>query len=327
MADYIGAEAMLGEMWRRTKDYLTPDYRNAYEIGPADTMLMKEGDTCTAPADGWIWYFWQNGGDPKYIVIDGGFFRISNTNASVDGSSIMLQVTKGMVLEVPTQDKYPGISASFAHSKTRLYFIPHRNASEETISIKDCDVLLSFAKGKIVTKSDGEEWDESSCSYVPAPDVNYFYGTVTPYLRVSIRNPSRRTGESIKSVEFTVAFSQLTYARHKGERQQYGRSFTRTCTVTPEDGSKTYELQLDPEEDFEFLDWRGHDDWPDGSSDEEWHINRWIGVTALVTFENGTSFTLKKEDGEHTYSTYVGSVDGYRTVFGPYIEYSRKVSV
>lgn len=326
MADYIGAEAMLGEMWRRIKDYLTPDYRNAVEIGNKDSQLMKEGDTYTVPADGWIWYVWQNGSDDKYLAIDGALFKLSVNNSDFNGHPLMFQVTKGMVLEVPTQTEYPNVSASFAHSGTRLYFIPHRNAAQESVYISDNRISIAFKKGEIVKEED-EEWNSSSCSYEPAGTyTNYFYGTVTPYLSVTIKNPSKRTGQSIKSVEFTVEFSQLTFARYKGERKKYGRSFTRKCTVTPADGNKTYRKQLDPEENFEFLDWRGKEDWPDSSSTETWHINHWIGVTALVTLEDGSSFTLEKKDSEHTYCDMQGDIEKEFYWTG-YISYSTKANV
>lgn len=326
MADYIGAEAMLGEMWRRIKDYLTPDYRNAVEIGNKDSQLMKEGDTYTVPADGWIWYEWQNGKDDKYLVIDGALFKISVNDIDLNGHSLMFQVTKGMVLEVPTQTEYPDVSGSFAHSGTRLYFIPHRNAAQESVYIMDNWISFIFTKGEIAEEED-EKWNSSSCSYEPAGTyTNYFYGTVTPYLTVNIKNPSKRTAQSIKSVEFTVEFSQLTFTQYKWQRKEYGRSFTRKCTVTPGNGVSSYKKQLDPEKNFEFLDWRGKKDWPDSSNTETWHINHWVGVTALVTLEDGTSFTLEKKDGAHTYYSYQGDVER-EFYMGVYISYNTKVNV
>lgn len=326
MADYIGAEAMLGEMWRRIKDYLTPDYRNAQEIGTEDSQLMKEGDTYTVPADGWIWYFWEQHRYSQYLVIDGALFKLSDNDGDFNGHSLMFQVTKGMVLEVPTKTEYPGVSDGFAHAGTRLYFIPHRNAAQESVCISDDRIAIAFKKGEIV-KKENEEWNSNSCSYEPSGTyTNYFYGTVTPYLTVTIKNPSKRVSQSIKSVEFTVAFAQLTFAKSKAARKKYGRSFTRKCTVTPKDGTRTYRNQLAPEENFEFLDWRGKEDWPDSSSTETWHINHWKGVTALVTLEDGTSFTLEKKDSEHTYSNMQGDIENEWYWTG-YISYSTKVNV
>lgn len=327
MADYIGSKAMLGEMWRRIKDYLTPDYANAYEIGSASSQLMKEGNSYTVPADGWIWYYWQQGGDKKAIMIDGKCFPLSNNDSDSNAHSNMFQVTKGMVISVPTQSDWPDYSDSFNHSETRLYFIPHRNASQEDIYIH-MNALLKwkFTKDSI-NKVEGETWNSSTCTYEPSGEYeNYFYGTVTPYLEVYFKNPATRIGQSIKTVVFTINYDQLCFAQHKSQRKKYGRSFTRTYTATVADGSSNINVALNPETGFEFLDWRGHVDWPDSSNTEEWHYNVAGSVSAVVTLENGTTFTLNADSDGHHYTTCTGDVE--RTFYSSSgIQYDTKVSV
>lgn len=327
MADYIGSKAMLGEMWRRIKDYLTPDYANAYEIGSAGSQLMNEGDSYTVPADGWIWYYWEQGGNKKGIMIDGKCFMLSHNDSDNNAHSNMFQVTKGMVIKIPTQSDWPDCSDNFNHSDTRLYFIPHRNASQESIYINMGSLLRwTFAKDRI-EKVEGENWNASTCAYEPSGEYeNYFYGTVTPFLHVDFKNLSTRTGQSIKTVAFTINYDQLCYARHKSQREQYGRSFTRTYTATVEDGISSINVLLDPETDFEFLDWRGHDDWPDSSSTETWHYNVAGSVSAAVTLENGTTFTLNADSDGHHYDTCTGAVEKSCGVYTG-VQYDTKVAV
>lgn len=329
MADYIGAKEMLGEMWRRIKDYLTPDYRNAYEIGAVSSQLMKDGDTYTVPADGWILYYWESFADAKYLVIDGYPFEISANDADLNGHSAMFQVTKGTVLEVPTQANHPGISGGFGHYATRLYFIPHRNAETESVSIDmRCLFTLNIEKNHKYVEEKEEmttvEDPNNSCSTIKVPTgniirTNYFYVDVTPILHVEIRNPLVRQGQSIKSIAFTIHYDGLIFSKNKTDAEDY--DITRTVTVTPDDGYNYIYQGLGAEENIEFYCWRGRDSWP-GESDT-WRVNFSGSVSALVTLEDGTTFTLNKSEKRYYYNTQ-DALPAWRGYCFPGLQYSAK---
>lgn len=334
MADYIGAKEMLGEMWRRIKDYLTPDYRNAYQIGSASSQLMTDGDTYTVPADGWIWYFWENYGDAKYLVIDGKPFQMSCNDNDLNGHSAMFQVTKGTVLEVPTQAKYPGISGGFGHSLTRLYFIPHRNAATENTYINMESLFTLVFEDDYTFVDEKEEMEtvedpNNSCYTIQVPTgniirTNYYFVTVTPVLRVEIKNPLVRQAQSIKTITFTIHYDGLLFSKDRRDAEQH--DITRTVTVTPDDGYNYIYQSLDTESGIEFYCWRGREYWP-GESDV-WQVNFSGSVSALVTLEDGTTFTLQKSYGRYYYNCQGVISDGTAwSMCFPGLQHDAKVTI